>query len=176
MPSTSRLEMGAKRDLLSLAYNTFFSELEVPVPSQSSLPLRFWITGRGRPGEDLRLTLQLCLKSGETLETGAGRKMLLGKERLELSPEELGGRIRHHGWTLRVGRRGSFGPSTRTTPTQPSRKPDWIMRWGPCPCRCSPRPGPAVMFARASKRYPSCWKWAPAALSVNDGDGAACFG
>jgi len=103
MPSTSRLEMGAKRDLLSLAYNTFFTELEVPVPSQSSLPLRFWITGRGRPGEDLRLTLQLCLKSGETLETGAGRKMLLGKERLELSPEELGGWIRHQGWTLRVG-------------------------------------------------------------------------
>ena len=123
MPSTSRLEMGAKRDLLSLAYNTFFSELEVPLPSQSSLPPRFWITGRGRPGEDLRLTLQLCLKSGETLETGAGRKMLLGKERLELSPEELGGWIRHHGWTLRVGRRGSFGPSTRTTPTRPSRKP-----------------------------------------------------
>jgi hypothetical protein len=77
------------------------SRLERPVPSESSLPFKFWITGRGRPGEDLRLTLQLCLKSGETLETGAGRKILLGKERLELS--DLGGWIRHHGWTLRAG-------------------------------------------------------------------------
>ena len=103
MPITSRLEMDGKRDLLSLAYNTFFGELEVPVPSESSLPFKFRITGKGRPGEDLHLTLQLCLKSGETLETGAGRKMLLGKEKLELSPEGLGGWIRHHGWTLRLG-------------------------------------------------------------------------
>ncbi|MCX6621515.1 MAG: hypothetical protein NTY38_10620, partial [Acidobacteria bacterium] len=40
--------------------------------------------------------------SGERLETGAGRKVVLGTERLELSPADLGGWVRHHGWTLRV--------------------------------------------------------------------------
>ena len=40
------------------------------------------------------------LKAGETIETGAGKKIMLGTERVELPPADLGGRIVHRGWTL----------------------------------------------------------------------------
>ena len=102
MPVTSRLDMDDKQDRLALAYNTFFAELEVPAPSETALPFRFAITGKGRPGQDLRLTLQLCLHAGEALETGAGKTVTLGRDRLELAPDDLRGMLRHHGWTLRV--------------------------------------------------------------------------
>jgi len=69
--------------------------------------LRFLITGEGTPAEEPRLTLQLCLKPGEELETGAGQKLELGETRVELAPEALGGWIRHHGWTLK------FDPTAR---------------------------------------------------------------
>jgi hypothetical protein len=42
------------------------------------------------------------LKAGAALETGSGKKVVLGGERVELSAAELGGRISHHGWTLEV--------------------------------------------------------------------------
>ena len=96
--------MSDDQDRLSLAYNTFFSDLTVPPPSDIELSFRFSITGRGKPAEDSRLTLQLCLKAGEVLETGAAKKMMLGLDRLELSPDELGGWIRHHGWRLKIDR------------------------------------------------------------------------
>ncbi|MFN0084632.1 MAG: hypothetical protein ACKVX9_04525 [Blastocatellia bacterium] len=102
MPISTRLQMSDARDRLSLAYNTFFSDLFVPSPSENELTLRFVITGRGRPADDPRLTLQLCLHAGETLETGAGRKLTLGSERIELQPAEIGGWISHHGWKLKV--------------------------------------------------------------------------
>ena len=102
MPMSTRLQMSDTQDRLSLAYNTFFSDLYVPTPSEHELTLRFAITGRGNPAEDPRLTLQVCLKAGETLETGAGKKAVLGKERLELTPDELGGWIRHRGWTMKL--------------------------------------------------------------------------
>jgi len=102
MPISSRLDMGEDQDRLSLAYNTFFSELYVARPSRTALSLRFLITGRGRPADDPRLTLQLCLKHGETLETATGRKITLGRDRIELSPADLGGWIRHHGWRLKL--------------------------------------------------------------------------
>jgi len=41
------------------------------------------------------------LKAGEALETGRG-KFALGKDRLELGPEQIGGWVRHRGWTLTV--------------------------------------------------------------------------
>ena len=99
--------MGQKQDRLSLAYNTFFTEPYVAKPSESALQFRFSITGRGRPADDPRLTLQLCLKHGEILETATGRKIMLGRDRIELSPDDLGGWIRHHGWRLR------FDPTAR---------------------------------------------------------------
>jgi len=102
MPLSSRLQMRDDHDRLSLAYNTFFTDLYVPTPSDHQVTFRFAITGKGTPSEEAQLTLQLCLKAGEELETAAGKKVLLGSERLDLGPEELGGWIRHHGWTLKI--------------------------------------------------------------------------
>jgi hypothetical protein len=62
--------------------------------------LRFVISGKGRPPEEARLNLQLCLKAGETLETGTGRKFTLGADRIEVPPEVLGGSVHLQGWTL----------------------------------------------------------------------------
>jgi len=45
--------------------------------------------------------LQLCLKAGETLETGTGQRFTLGADRIELSPEVLGGSVHVQGWTLK---------------------------------------------------------------------------
>lgn len=106
-PLSSRLQMSDKEDRLSLAFNTFFSDLYVPAPTEDELTVRFVITGKGTPAEEPRLTLQLCLKPGETLETGAGRKLEVGAAHVELGPDELGGSIRHHGWTLK------FDPTAR---------------------------------------------------------------
>jgi hypothetical protein len=100
MPISSRLQMSDAQDRLSLAYNTFFSDLYVPTPSERSVSLRFVITGRGRPADDPTLTLQLVLKAGGTLTTGAGKQIKLSDERLELS--DLGGWISHRGWQLKV--------------------------------------------------------------------------
>ncbi len=102
MPVSTRLQMSDERDRLSLAYNTFFSDLYVPAPSERELTLRFVITGRGSPADDPQLTLQLCLKPGEVSETGAGRKFTLGSERIELQPADLGGSISHRGWKLKL--------------------------------------------------------------------------
>lgn len=103
MPISSRLQMNDNAgDRLSLAYNTFFTDLYVPPPSEHDLKLRFVMTGRGEPPPEAQLNLQLCLKAGETLETATGRKIVLGTERVELGPDELGGWIRHHGWRLKT--------------------------------------------------------------------------
>ena len=66
------------------------------------------ISGRGTPGADTRLNLQLVLKAGEALETGSGRRLVLGAERVELSSADLGGRIVHHGWTLELPENASL--------------------------------------------------------------------
>lgn len=102
MPLSSRLQMSDERDRLSLAYNSFFTDLFVEPASERELRFRFVISGKGRPAEPALATLQLVLKPGETLETGAGRSVTVGNEPLELAPEAIGGWIRHHGWTLYV--------------------------------------------------------------------------
>ena len=102
MPMSTRLQMSDKEDRLSLAYNTFFSDLFVPLPTVNELALHFRIGARGAPADSARLTLQLVLKAGELLETGGGQKITLGADRVELGPVELGGSIRHHGWSMKV--------------------------------------------------------------------------
>lgn len=102
MPLSSRLEMSDQRDRLSLSYNTFFGDVYAEPPSETKLSLRISITGRGTPAVDPRLTLQLRLMAGEVLETGAGKKITLGAERIELLPEDIGGRLTHHGWQMKV--------------------------------------------------------------------------
>ena len=102
MPMSSRLEMGNEQDRLSLAYNTFFCDLYVPTPSEKEQSFTFDITGHGKQPEEATLNLQLCLKAGEVLETGNGTRIVLDAEHIELGPDQIGGWIRHHGWTLKV--------------------------------------------------------------------------
>jgi hypothetical protein len=89
-------------DRLGLGYSTFFAELTVPSPSPKRVNLHFAITetGGGRL-QDVKLNLQLCLKAGEMLET-AHSKIKLSEDRVELGPDQIGGLIRHRGWTLKV--------------------------------------------------------------------------
>ena len=101
MPFSTRLRMDGPEDRLALAYNSFFSVLEIPQPSEREAQLRFVIHPKGK-GADSAMTLQLCLKGGRELETGAGKKIVLGEQALELGPAEIGGWIRHNGWTLRT--------------------------------------------------------------------------
>jgi hypothetical protein len=102
LPVSSRLQMNPDKDRLSLAYNTFFTDLYVPTPEAHALLLRFAITGKGTPSEDPRLTLQLCLKAGEGLETAGGKRFTVSQDRIELGGGDLGGEIRHHGWAMEV--------------------------------------------------------------------------
>jgi len=101
MPLSSRLQMTGEENRLSLAYNSFFAVMEVAIPSEKEVALRFHITPKGR-GAESQLNLQLCLKQGQILETGAGRKLLVNSARIDLPAEEIGGRLRHNGWTLRT--------------------------------------------------------------------------
>jgi hypothetical protein len=102
IPLSSRLRMNDEEAKLALAYSTFFAEAELPPASDESLTLRWHVTEVGRNRvQQAQLNLQLCLHAGETLET-AGKKVVLGEQRIELSPEEIGGVLRHHGWTLHV--------------------------------------------------------------------------
>jgi hypothetical protein len=102
LPMSTRLHIGEPQDRLSLAYNTFFADLFVTPPSENDLSLRFRITQRGEAADSAQLTLQLVLKAGEALETGAGRKITLGADQIELGPADLGGWIHHHGWTMKL--------------------------------------------------------------------------
>jgi hypothetical protein len=102
MPISTRLQMDDRGDRLSLGYHTFFSDIYVPEPAGNEVSLRFSLTARGRPPDEGALTLQVCLKAGEALETGAGRTITLGAESFDLGPAELGGWIRHAGWRIQV--------------------------------------------------------------------------
>jgi hypothetical protein len=102
VPLSSRLQMSAVRDRLSLAFNTFFCDLLIPAPSENRLSFRFVITGRGDPAPQQYLNLQLCLKAGDILETAAGKNFVLDAQRVELSPADIGGWIRHRSWKLSV--------------------------------------------------------------------------
>jgi hypothetical protein len=99
MPPDARLRMGEQGDRLSPAFNTFVANLEVDPASDTRMPCRFTVKRKGRP-EEAFITLQLCLKPGEALETGAGRKLIPGEEPDALAESDLGGSIRHRGWTL----------------------------------------------------------------------------
>ena len=98
---SSRLRMSAGGDNLAVSFNTFFAELTIPPPSAEALSLDIAITNRSRAGTR-RLTLQLCLKPGQFLETAAGTSVLLGEDRVALSSEQIGAWIRHNGWRLKT--------------------------------------------------------------------------
>ena len=97
LPTSSRLRISPEGDLLSLAYNTFFADIECPVPSDTvSFDVR---VTRMASGEERTMNLQLKLHAGEALEIGSS-KFTVGTERIE----GAAGVIRHHGWTLNVDR------------------------------------------------------------------------
>jgi hypothetical protein len=98
LPISTALRMESGLDRLSLAYNTFFADLEVPEPSRQQVAFRFAVTEMGRV-EEAQLAIQLVLRPGELLETGK-TKVLLGADRVELGPEEVAGLVRHRGWSL----------------------------------------------------------------------------
>jgi hypothetical protein len=100
LPLSGRLEMGKDEDQLSLAYNTFFSNLHVPLPSPERVLLHYVLTRTARQ-EKAQLNLQLCLKPGEELETAQGL-VTLGTQPLSVGWDLPGGWVRHHGWKLSV--------------------------------------------------------------------------
>lgn len=85
-------------DRLSLAYNSFWADLRARTRSATRLELAVDITEQGRI-EEAQLALQLVFKPGDAVETAKGR-VVLGADRVEI--EDIGGRLRHHGWTLTV--------------------------------------------------------------------------
>ncbi|MEW5974984.1 MAG: hypothetical protein AB1898_04150 [Acidobacteriota bacterium] len=99
LPLSSRLDMSDAGDRLALAYDPFFAVVEVQKPSEQEVGLVFNLRWK-RPAAEARLGLQLVLKAGEPIETGSGRKWGLDEKRIELPAEELGGSLRHRGWTL----------------------------------------------------------------------------
>ena len=110
LPLSSRLQMSDesgdklrdRSDRLSVAFNSFFGDLYIDPASERELKFHCLISGKGRAPEEAFMTLQLVLKPGEPLETGAGKKITLSAEPVTLSAQEIGGSIRHHGWTLEV--------------------------------------------------------------------------
>src|SRR5262249_35079565 len=103
MPLSSRLRMRDQCVTLALAYQTFFAELLVPHPIFDLRPSTFNLRATSEVGspkiedrltwsfkvvergqmENARLTMQLCLKPGEVLET-AKRKMVLSNQHIDL--------------------------------------------------------------------------------------------
>lgn len=100
-PINTRLQMTDDADRLSLAYNKFFAVLEMLPATETRQPFRFLITPTGGiAGTELHL--QLVLQFGVEIETAAGRKATLDGKPIRWSGAELGGWIRHRGWTLKL--------------------------------------------------------------------------
>jgi hypothetical protein len=150
VPQSSRLRMSHELDRLGMAYRRFFVDLQVPRPEPERLRFQFKVTevGPNRMG-DASINLQLVLQAGEVLET-ARTKVTLDKSPVELGPEDIGGWIRHRGWTLRVPPSAHltwpvlpFNPYRNApetdlryavgrlrVPLKVERRPDWVLNWG----------------------------------------------
>lgn len=102
VPRIAKLRMSDEGDRLGLSHRSFFVELHVPPPTPEKLKFHFDAIagGDGRMQEGF-LNLQLVLHAGEEIET-AKKKFILGEERIELGPDEIGGWIRHRGWKIEV--------------------------------------------------------------------------
>jgi hypothetical protein len=103
MPMSSNLQMNDGTDQLALAYNTFFVVLEVPTPSEKRIEFSFLTTYKWGDARS-QLNIQLVLKAGLTFETASGIETVLGKERIDLSGDEIGESIMHNGWVLHLPR------------------------------------------------------------------------
>lgn len=151
VPRSSRLRMSDALDRLGMAYRTFFVDLQVPRPEPERITLRFDVTevGPNRMGEAF-INLQLVLEPGEVLET-AHVKVTLDEKPITLEPEQIGGWIRHRGWTLKVH------PTARLTwpvlpynPYSAARETDLRYAVGrlSIPLKVVPQPGWALNWRR----------------------------
>ncbi|HUQ65445.1 MAG TPA: hypothetical protein VM101_04790 [Flavitalea sp.] len=100
MPVSSNLKMGEK-DRLSLAYNVFFADIDFYKPLTDKMEFKVETHYKlGKASADFNL--QLVLKAGQVLETGTGKRIILGEDKVDLDDDELGGVIKHNGWTLHI--------------------------------------------------------------------------
>jgi hypothetical protein len=99
LPMSSRLEMDPREDRLALSYNKFFSVLRIPAAKENGLAFSFDIMRKGRMAP-VTLTLQLVLKPGDTITTGAGERAVLGESPIDWDAGRIGGSIEHNGWKL----------------------------------------------------------------------------
>ncbi len=103
MPVSSYFKMSDKFDRLALAYNVFFATIDVTKPTGKQV--KFQVATIYKLDQAVsNLNLQLALKPGQPLETGAGRKIILGEDKIEWEDAELGGWIKHNGWTMQIPR------------------------------------------------------------------------
>jgi hypothetical protein len=61
--------------------------------------LRFAVRGRGAPPEKAGMRCSYA-QGGRGTDYRTGLRVRLGSEKLTLSPNQIGGRIEHHGWKL----------------------------------------------------------------------------
>src|SRR5262249_52064837 len=101
LPLSSRLDTSDNGDQLALSYNTFFAEIKMRPATKRSLAFDVSITPRSK-GTSRHLVLQLYLKRGQFVETQAGTSVLLGESDVHLTADQIGGWIRHNGWTFHV--------------------------------------------------------------------------
>ncbi|MCC6288994.1 MAG: hypothetical protein IT249_14010 [Chitinophagaceae bacterium] len=101
MPVSSYFNMAETADTLALAYNVFFATLSVPKPSADQLKFTINTTYKLDSAVSF-MNIQLMLIAGKKLETAAGRKIILRDEIIDWGDAELGGWIKHNGWTLMI--------------------------------------------------------------------------
>ncbi len=101
LPLSSRLDTSGTGDRLALAYNTFFAELKMHPATKQSIAFDVSVTPRSKTASR-QIAFQLYLQPGQFLETQAGTSVLLGENDVHLAADQIGGWIRHNGWTFHV--------------------------------------------------------------------------
>lgn len=99
LPIDGKLSMEATGDRLSLGYQRFFADLTTAPPSGKELALHWSITGMGPAPEESQMALQVIIKPGEALDS-ATNHTTAGKDPVIWTAADLGGVLKHNGWTL----------------------------------------------------------------------------
>jgi hypothetical protein len=97
---TVALDGARHEDKIALAYPGFTATLQAAAsPSYSAVGIHLKPHGP-KPPQQVRVALQLALHADEGIESASGQRAVLGRDRLEW--RNLGGWIRHHGWTMQL--------------------------------------------------------------------------
>jgi hypothetical protein len=132
MPESSHLRMSDEGDRLGLAYRRFFAELTATISGDGKVSLRWSISGKGRPPEDARLTLQLCLKaeaSGRSGVVAEPREPLHGSKRTDPSLRDPSGPL-PEGAVLETAGGGRFVLGEEPIELGPEALGAWIRHGG----------------------------------------------